>query len=924
MEDAGDGHRTHTRPRHPRLTMSRRRKLDDFSQELRAHLALEMDRLREEGYNDIEARRIANLNLGNLMHQEERFYETSRWAWLDQLRQDIRYSLRHLRHAPAFTLTAVLTLALGIGATTAIFTLIHAVLLKSLPVTRPSELYTAGDGVHRVFSGMAGDWDIFSFEFYKYVRDHTDGFESLAAFQADPRRIGVRRAGSPDVAESHIAEYVSGNYFSTFGVRAFAGRPIDAGDDRPGAAPVAMISYRLWQERYGLDPTVLGATFQMNGTPVTIVGTTPPGFFGDTLRAIPPDVFLPIAAEPAVNHAGWINNPDLHFLFVMGRLKPAANVRTIEAQMLVEVRQWLTERSGKLGPNAAAQIPLQTLHLKPGASGIGVMRATYSTGLQLLMAISGFVLLIVCANLANLMLVRGLARRRQTSVSVALGAGRWRLVRQTLTESLLLGLIGGAAGVAIAFAGTRTLLSAVFAGAADVPISPTPDLPVLLFALAVSLATGLLFGIAPAWMANRADPLDALRGAGRSTEHTGSLPQRSLVILQASLSLVLLVAAGLLTQSLRNLEHQRFGFAPDGRVAVRIDPNLAGYKPDQLEPLYRRIRERMSQIAGVKNVSYSLYSPMSGSSWTTDVTIEGQPPAAVDGQNNTSWNRIGPEYFETVGTPIVSGRAILESDTASTRHVAVISQAFAHRFFPGEDPIGKHFGPNVYATAFEIVGIAEDAKYGDPGHPVSPMYFIPRPQTTQYSETGMMAFEARSLYVNDIVLRVAGRADSLDDEIRRAFAEIDPNLTVIRIQTFDKQLTGQFSQESLIVRLTSLFGLTALLLATVGLYGVTSYSVARKSKEIGIRVALGADRTSVVRMVLRNAYLLVVIGLAVGIPIALGMGRLLGSRLYGISWYSPAILGGSAVALSVFAFAATIMPARRAASVDPVETLRGD
>jgi predicted permease len=904
--------------------MFHRRKLADFSQELRAHLAIEIDRLRDEGYEDTEARRIANVNLGNLMLQEERFYEASRRAWLDQLRQDVRYSLRQLRRAPAFTITAVLTLALGIGATTAIFTLIHAVLLKSLPVTRPGQLYTAGDGVHRVFSGMAGDWDIFSFEFYKYIRDHTDGFESLAGFQADPRRIGVRRAGSPDAAESHMAEYVTGNYFPTFGVRAFAGRSIDERDDRPGAPPVAMISYRLWQERYGLDPTVLGATFQMNGTPVTIVGATAPGFFGDTLRAIPPEFFLPIAMEPAVNHTGWINNPDLHWLFVMGRLKPTADVQKIEAQMLVEVRQWLTERSGKLGPNAAAQIPQQTLHLRPGTSGIGVMRATYSTGLQLLMAISGFVLLIVCANLANLMLVRGLARRRQTSVSVALGAGRWRLVRQTLTESLLLGLIGGAAGVAIAFAGTRTLLSAVFAGAADVPISPTPDLPVLVFALAVSLATGLLFGIAPAWMANRADPLDALRGAGRSTENTGSLPQRSLVILQASLSLVLLVAAGLLTQSLRNLEHQRFGFAPDGRLAVRIDPNLAGYKPDQLDPLYRRIRERMAQIPGVKNVSYSLYSPMSGSNWSTDVTIEGQPPPAVDGQNLTSLNRVGPDYFETVGTPIVSGRTILESDTASTHHVAVINQAFARRFFPNQDPLGKHFGPDVNATALEIVGIVEDAKYLNPGQPVFPMYFMPRPQTAHYSDAGTNAFEARSLYVNDIVLRMAGRADSLDDEIRRAFAEIDPNLTIIRIQSFNDQVTGQFSQENLIVRLTSLFGLTALLLATVGLYGVTSYSLARKSKEIGIRVALGADRTSVVRMVLRNAYLLVVIGLAVGIPIALAMGRLLGSRLYGISWYSPAILGGSAIALSVFAFAATIVPARRAASVDPVETLRGE
>jgi hypothetical protein len=304
-------------------------------------------------------------------------------------------------------------------------------------------------------------------------------------------------------------------------------------------------------------------------------------------------------------------------------------------------------------------------------------------------------------------------------------------------------------------------------------------------------ANGLLFGIAPAWMTNRADPPDALRESGRSTENTGSLPQRSLVVLQAALSLLLLTAAGLLTQSLRNLDHQRFGFARDGRVAVRIDPNLAGYKPDQLEPLYGRIRERMAQIPGAKNVSYSLHSPMSGSNWSTDVTIEGQPPPTVDGQNLTSWNRVGPNYFETVGTPIVSGRAILESDTASVRHVAVISQAFARRFFPGDDPIGKHFGPDVKATAFEIVGIAEDAKYGDPGRPVFPMYVIPRPQTTHYGDAGTNAFEVRSLYVNDIVLRLAGRADSMDDEIRRAFAEIDPNLTGIRIQSLGQQVSGQ-------------------------------------------------------------------------------------------------------------------------------------
>src|SRR6267154_3541085 len=473
--------------------MLRRRRLEDFSTELRAHLALEADRLREEGFDEVEAQRRAHLNLGNLMLQEERFYEASRWAWLDQLRQDIRYSIRQLRNAPAFTLTAALTLALGIGATTAIFTLIHAVLLKSLPVAHPEQLYVIGDAKHTgVYSGMAVDWDIFSYDLYKHLRDHTEGFDELGAFQADPRRIGVRRTGDPHVAESHIAEYVSGNYFLTFGVRAFAGRAIEADDDRPGAAPVAMITYRTWQERYALDPSVLGATFNMNGTPVTIVGVTPAGYFGDALRSNPPDFWLPLAIEPVVNHGGWVNNPDLHWLYVMGRIKPGVDIKAMEARMQVGLRQWLSDRAGILGPVAAAQIPRQTLHLSRGGSGIGLMRASYSAGLELLMAISGFVLLIVCANLANLMLVRGMERRRQTSLSMALGAQASRLVRQALTESILLSLLGGAAGVIIAFAGTRFILHFAFPplnGMAGIPIYASPSMPVLLFAFGVSLIT---------------------------------------------------------------------------------------------------------------------------------------------------------------------------------------------------------------------------------------------------------------------------------------------------------------------------------------------------------------------------------------------------------------------------------------------------
>ena len=926
MAQAGLGDRAGAGPR-GKLIMFGRRKREDFSEELKAHLELEADQLREQGLPEAEARRAAHLALGNLTSHEERFYESSRWVWLDQFRQDVRLALREMRRAPAFALTATLTLALGIGATTAIFTLIHAVLLKSLPVARPEQLYGIGDTKHgSVYTGLEDNWGLFSFDLYQYFRDHTPGFEHLAAMQADPRRIGVRRAGSPDPAESYYGEYVTGNYFDVFGVTAFAGRMLTPADDRKTAAPAAVMAYRVWQEKFALDRSVVGATVHVNGTPMTIVGVAPTGFFGDTLRGNPPDFWMPLATEPIVNRGGWFDNADLHWLYLMGRVNPGADPRQIEEQMRIELRQWLTTRVKTLAHRQVDQIPRQTLHLAPGGSGIGSMRATYSKGLELLMGISGFVLLIVCANLANLMLVRGLERRRQTSIRLALGAGRFRLVRQALTESLLLAVIGGTGGLAIAFAGTSTLLAAVFTGGTAVPISARPDPAVLLFAFGVSCVTGLLFGIAPAWTANRADPVEALRGAGRSTTSAGSLPQKVLVVFQAALSLALLASAGLLSQSLRNLENQKFGFVPNGRVAIRIDPNLAGYQTDQLEPLYRRIRERLAQLPGVVSASYGLFSPMSGSSWATQVVVEGHAPPANDDADVAVWNRVAPDYFNTIGTRVLRGRVITDADTAASRHVAVINQAFARYFFPSEDPIGRHFGEIFpkYAKDMEIVGIVEDTKYGQPDQPVPPMFFRPRAQVIPFDEPETMAFETRSLYANDVVLRISGRDPAIESRIRQAFAEIDPNLTVIRVRTFDSQIAGTVNQPQLIARLTSLFGLTALLLASIGLYGVTVYTVQRRTKEMGIRIALGADRARVVSMVIRGAYVLVAIGLALGVPLALAMGRVLSAQLYGISSNNLAVLAGAVLLLACFAMIAVLVPARRAASIDPIETLRSD
>ncbi len=901
-----------------------KRKQDDFSEELRSHLELEADQLRADGYDDSEARRRASLTLGNRMLQQERFYEAHRWAWLDQLRQDIRYSLRQFRQAPGFALTAVLTLAIGIGATAAIFTLIHAVLLKSLPVTRPGELYLVGKthdfGVH---SGMPGEWDIFSTEMFDYLREHTAGLDSLAAFQADLRRIGVRRKGDTRPADSSYGEYVSGNYFATLGVTTVIGRAITEAEDRSNATPVAIMSYRVWNDRYAQDPSVLGSTFLINGAAVTVIGVAPPQFFGETLRSTPPDFWMPLHAETVVNRGGWYENPQLHWLRLIGRVQTNADVRAIEAQMLVEVRQWLTDRANTFSPGMAAQIPQQTLHLEPGGAGVGTLRTTYADGLELLMAISGFVLLIVCANLANLMLVRGIARRRQTSISLALGAARGRLIRQALTEAIVLALIGGAAGIGIAFAATQSLLAAVFSGATWVPISPRPELPVLAFAFGVSILTGVIFGIAPAWNAQRADPIDALRGAGRTATNAGSLTQRTLVVGQAAISLVLVATAGLLTESLRNLAHQSFGFSTGGRVAARIDPNLAGYKTEQLEPLYQRIRETMGRLPGAAAVTYSLYSPMSGSSWTSDISLEGQPPPTYDGQNNTWWNRVGPNYFEIVGTPLLRGRTILESANGTGGKVAVVNEAFVRRFLPNQDPIGHHFSPDpAMSSALEIVGVVADAKYSAPGQPVTPMYFLPRAQLINYSNPGTLAFEKRSVYANDIIVKFTSFPPGLEQKLRDAFAGIDPNLTVLRVRNFDDQVELQFSQESLIAKLTGIFGLTALLLASIGLYGVSSYSVAQRSREIGIRMAMGAARHQVVAMVLRSGYLLVAIGLLLGFPLALGMGHALGAKLYQVKCYSPGVLLGAAAALALCALAATIVPARRAATLDPIDTLR--
>jgi predicted permease len=902
--------------------------------EIEAHLALQTEDNVRGGLSSDEARRQAVLKFGAVEAIKEDYRDQRGLPSLEALLRDARHAVRRLRKSPAFTFTVVLTLALGIGATTSIFTLVHAVLMKSLPVADPAELYRVGKEARCCYWGgysQENEFSIFSYDLYRHFRDHTRGFAELAAFQAGETLLGVRRAATPDRAHGYPGEFVSGNYFMMFGISAYAGRLLTARDDQANSPLVAVMSYRLWQQRYGSDPSVVGAVFSLDNKAYTIVGITPPGFFGDKLRAIPPDFFLPLASEPLTGAAGDINQPDQYWLDLIGRVRPGAKPVLIQAEMRVELKQWLRAHWGEMSANDRARFPEQTLFLRPGGSGIISMRQEYEHWLRILMVISGFVLLIVCANVAHLMLVRGMERRREISVSMALGAQTRQLISQTLTETLFLSLAGGAAGLGIAFAGTGLILHLVFprvAGLAGVPISASPSPTVLLFALGVSLITGVAFGVAPAWMSRRVDPIEALRGANRSTVRAGSLPRKTLVVFQAALSLALLAASGLLTATLLDLEHQDFGFVQAQRTIVRIDPSLVGYKLEQLTLLYRRVRDSFSSIPGVSDVAICQYSPLSGNNWGAGVWVDGRPEPGPNDNNVAFWDRVTAGYFRAIGTPIIEGRGISDEDTATSQHVAVINEAFARKFFKNEDAVGKYFAQIGMGTSreYEIVGVVQDARYFefDLDQPIGPMFFLPQAQHDFLPKTPSTDVDPGSHFLHDIVVVTHPGASISGTQIRQAMGSVDPNLPIISIQPLREQVAGQFSKQRLIAQLTSLFGVLSLVLASIGLYGVTAYNVGRRTNEIGVRVALGATRVDVAALVLRGAFALVVMGLLVGLPLAMAAGKFLGSQLYGLNPYKPLVIMLSVLALGLSALLASIIPAWRASLISPSEALRAE
>jgi predicted permease len=841
---------------------------------------------------------------------------------MSTLVQDVRYGIRMLAKNPGFTAVAVLTLALGIGANTAIFTLIDAVMLKALPVQKPEQLALFSEGRRRGFVGLASGqhYDIFSYPLYEHLRDNNPSFEGIAAFRTELDRLTVRPQGGGENEPAQLAwgRLVSGNYFSVLGVRAVLGRVLTPEDDRVEGPPAAVISYDYWRHRFNNDPSVVGRVLNVNGILLTVAGVTPPEFFGESVESPVADFWLPVTLAPRLmpERGSLLKNLYTNWLNLIGRLKPGVSLQQAQAGVDVSFRQFLSARAGA-HPSAEEQRDIQRSYIKltPGATGISYLRFLYSRPLHILMAVVALVLLIACANVANILLSRAAARQREISLRLAVGASRSRLLRQLLTESVLLGLLGGAVAVLLSAWGVDILVRMVAGGTSRLPLNVTPDATVLGFTLAVSLLTGILFGLTPAFRATGTDVAQSLKSGtlGTSPGARWNL-SKTLVVSQVALSLLLLVCAGLLVRTLDNLSKQDLGFNPQHVLEVGIDPRISGYKQDQLNPLYQALLERVDALPGVRVASLSLYSPMSGNGWGGQISVQGYFPPPNE-QADCQWVWVGPHYAETEGMTLLLGRDLGPGDTKGAPQVAVVNEIFAQRYLAKQNPIGRRFSMGTPAKTYEIeiVGVVKNFRFDDPWEENGPVAFLPLAQV-----------EGPASYAANLEIRTTADPTSIAGSVRRAIQALDKNLPVTGISALSEQVNESLHKERLIARLSSFFGVLALLLACIGLYGLLAYRVARRTNEIGIRMALGADRRRVLWMVLGESLALVGVGAAIGLALAFAATRFISSllQLYGVKPTDPATIAAATMALVAVAVFAGYIPARRATKVDPTVALR--
>ncbi|HTX75171.1 MAG TPA: ABC transporter permease [Terracidiphilus sp.] len=892
-----------------------RKRNADLERELQSDLDLEEEEQRDRGLALDEARYAARRAFGNPALIREQTHQAWGWAPIERLAQDLRYALRQLRAAPGFTVTCVLILALGIGAVTAVFSLIDAALLKMLPVKDPQQLVQL-----KTISPDIPINDSFSYPAFLQLQQQTRVLSGVLAFRRQ-HNLDLDVDNQSGLAEGQA---VSGSYFSVLGVRAIRGRTILPSDESVAAQnPVAVIGYDYWRSRFALDPNIVGKEILLNNSPYTVVGVTQPEFYGlDPGARI--DVSVPLTTYSLINPgyaaAGSpfdvLHAPFRNWLEVMGRLQPGVTrqqAATALEPVFTQIKYELnTSLAGTPGDSPARRQTILGLRLQidPASQGLATLRQQFSRPLWIVMALTGLLLLITCANVANLLLARANTREKEIALRLAMGAGKARLVRQLFVESLLLGLAGGALGVALAFWGSSSLLTLMAHGRNPVRLSIHPNLAVLAFALAVSLLTAIIFGILPAWRATDVDPSRGLAQSARAV----AAPQRhrlgkALVVLQVAISLVLTVGAGLLARSLLNLRGYYPGFNRENVLLLHVDPTVIGIK--DVVPIYEQLTARIRLLPGIRVVSLSVHEPLSTNVSDTSVKVQGAAPSQADDQTPVNVEPIGPSYFATMQTPILAGREFSAADRAGAPKVAIVNQATAHHFFGDASPVGRFVsipGYRADTSWLQIVGLVRDIKVHDLRETSTPMLYVPMWQAPE----GGVTFEVRT----------AIDPDKAVSPVLAAIKSIDARLPVYSIKTLDNQLDDSLVQERLVASLSDLFGLLALVLTCVGLYGLLAYTVNRRAGEIGIRMALGAERARVARMILRETLLLVACGLALGLPAAILASRLIATQLFGLKPSDPITISAACAVMALVAIAAAYLPARRAASIDPMRALR--
>jgi predicted permease len=937
---------------------------NEIEEELRAHIQDRANDLERSGVPRMEAERRAKLEFGGYQKFKEEIREAQGTHFLETLIQDLRYALRMLRKSPGFTAVAILTLALGIGANTAIFSFIDAVLLRSLPVKDPQRLVVfhwsaranpklQGHSSYGDCADQTGIGDCsFSMPFYKTVRAQAGAFSGMAAF-AGPLDVDLSGGGAASIVRGL---YVSGDFFSTLGVSTFFGRPLTPSDDSPSAPPAIVLNYAYWVGAFGAAPSVIGRTVRLDSTTVTIVGVADPRFTNLT-PGKPLDFFMPFSLADSVRGEWWadqdrFSDPANWWVVILGRLKPGLSIGEAQADASTIFRNEMLHGAGPLSKPEDA--PAITLH--PARSGLNGQTSQIAPALYVTMVIVAFILLIACANVAGLSLARSASRQKEMAVRVALGAGRARVIRQLLTESILLGCAGGALGVLLAVWGVNAISILLSNGSGKpFPFTVAPDWRVLLFTLAVTFLTGILFGLAPSLRGSRVDLTPSLKESAASLPGAAVHTSRrfrlgdALVVAQVALSMVVLVGAGLLVRTLRNLHSINPGFDAHNILLFGIDPHLAGYTDQQTQQLYANLQQRFAALPGVLSVSYSEDALLAGGWSAGDVHVDGAPPK----QNaNTGMLHVGLDFFATMHIPILAGRGFTSADfaiaaatsaagkardaDAAKKHTGshsaptsasptaldqayyhsapvplIINESFARKYLANKNPIGLHLSdverdevPRP-GPGYTIVGIVGDTKYAYLRRPTAPIIFLPLVSNEAHFE-----------------LRVAANPTTFVKSVREIVSQAGDNLPLTDVRTQTEQIDQILFQERLMSRLSSFFAALALLLACIGLYGLLSYEVARRTRELGIRVALGAEHRDLSRLVIGQGILLALIGAAMGIAAAVGLTHFMSAMLYDVRANDPLTIVAVAALLTLVAFAACYIPARRATKVDPMVALR--